>query len=281
MKKFIVAIDGLKYSPAATDYAVHLAKQAYAHLVGVFLDDFTYHSYKIYEMVSEEDEGIEQRRMELENRDEALRSRAVTYFEKACQQAGLNYTIHHDRNIALRELLHESIYADLLIIDSKETLTHYEEDAPTHFIRDLLSNAQCPVLLVPGKYVAPDKVVMLYDGTPNAVFAVRMFSYTLGLLNDLETEVVTVKVKNTDLHVPDNRLMKEFMKRHHPRATYTVLKGDAQQEIIKHLATANGHPLVVLGAYSRGMVSRWFRQSLADTLMKELHFPLFIAHNKA
>jgi nucleotide-binding universal stress UspA family protein len=279
MKKFIVAIDGLKYSKAATDYAVHLARQANAHLVGVFLDDFTYHSYKIYELVSEEDEDIIERRTELERRDDAFRRMATDYFEEACRAAGLDHTIHHDKNIALKELLHESIYADLLIIDRKETLTHYEEDIPTRFIRDVLSNVQCAVLVVPGKFVAPDKLVMLYDGSPNAVHAVRMFSYTLGPLNELETEVVTVKPAGSGVHVPDNRLMKEFMKRHYPHARYVVLRGHAQPEIIGHLAGIKNNALVVLGAYRRGVVSRWFRPSLADGLMEDLQFPLFIAHN--
>jgi hypothetical protein len=278
MKKFIVAIDGLKYSQSATDYAVHLAKQAYAHLVGVFLDDFTYHSYKIYELVSEEDENTIAQRTELEERDDARRRRAAGYFEQACRKAGLDHTIHHDRNIALKELLHESIYADLLIIDGKETLTHYEESAPTRFIRDLLSNAQCPVLVVPPRFIAPDKLVMLYDATPNAVYAARMFGYTLSPLNNLNTEVVTAKEGDSSLHLPDNRLMKEFMKRHYPNATYTVLRGDAQMEIMRHLATTKENAMVILGAYSRGMVSRWFRPSLADALMKELQYPLFIAH---
>ena len=38
--------------------------------------------------------------------------------------------------------------------------------------------------------------------------------------------------------------------------------------------------LVVLGAYQRGMVSRWFRASMADVLMRDLKLPLFIAHSK-
>jgi len=280
MKKFIVAIDGLKYSQSATDYAVYLAKQACAHLVGVFLDDFTYHSYKIYELVNEEEESIVKQRIELENRDEARRNRATEYFEHACRKAGLDHTIHHDRNIALKELVHESIYADLLIIDWKETLTHYEESAPTRFIRDLLSNVQCPVFVVPRRFAAPDKLIMLYNGSPNAVYAVRMFSYTLSPLNNLATEVVTAKDEESTLHMPDNHLMKEFMKRHYPKASYTVLRGDAEAEIIRHLATTKENPLVVLGAYSRGMVSRWFKPSLADALMKELQYPLFIVHSK-
>ena len=279
MKKFIVAIDGLKYSRSATEYAVHLAKQANAHLVGIFLDDFTYHSYKIYELISEE-QDITERRIRMEEKDQSVRDRSVEYFEGVCRKAGIEHTIHHDRNIALQELLHESIYADLLIIDKKETLSHYEQNAPTRFMRDLLANVQCPVLVVPNKYIPLNIAVMLYDGGPSSVYAVRMFSYIFSSLQYLEIEVLTVRKEKQDLHVPDNRLMKEFMKRHFPTAAYTVLKGEADLNILKHLATLMGNAVVVLGAYERGMVSRWFKPSMADILMKELNLPIFIAHNK-
>ena len=39
MKKFIVAFDGLRFSESVRDYAVMLARQSGAHLVGVFLED--------------------------------------------------------------------------------------------------------------------------------------------------------------------------------------------------------------------------------------------------
>ena len=80
------------------------------------------------------------------------------------------------------------------------------------------------------------------------------------------------------LHVPDNRLMKEFMKRHFPAATYTVLLGDAEAEIVAHFKNKHQNSLIVLGAYRRNMVSRWFHSSMADVLMRELKTPLFIAH---
>jgi len=71
------------------------------------------------------------------------------------------------------------------------------------------------------------------------------------------------------------------MKRHFPKASYTVLKGDPEAEIVNYLKAQRTNPLVVLGAYQRGMVSRWFRPSMADLLMKELKLPLFIAHAKS
>ncbi len=279
MKKIIAAFDGLKFSESTKEYSMQLAAATNAHLTGVFLDDFTYTSYKIYDLVAKEGVSDEKLRA-YEEKDKITRAAAAVRFEEACRKAGLTYNIHHDRHIALRELLHESIYTDMLIIDGKETLTHYEEKPPTRFIRELLTDIQCPVLLVPPKYTPIEKITLLYDGEPSSVHAIKMFSYMLPSMKHLPTEVISVKEFYTDLHLPDNKLMKEFMKRHYPNAEYTVLKGLAETEIINHLKEEKKQALVVLGAYRRGTVSRWFRQSMADVIMKELKVPLFIAHNK-
>ena len=278
MKKIIAAFDGLKYSGSTRDYAIYLAKQTNTHLVGIFMDDPTYTSYKIYELITK-DAVSENKVKNFEAKDKITRTAAAENFEKACQQSGLEYTVHHDRNIAIHDLKHESIYADLLIIDSKETLTHYTEKLPTRFIRDLLGDSQCPVLIVPQKYKTIDKIILLYDGEPSSVHAIKMFSYLLPQLKNLDTEVISVNPVNSILHLPDNKLMKEFMKRHYPKAKYTVMKGWAEDEIVKHLKQTSENALVVMGAYRRGTVSRWFRESMADSLMKEVKLPLFIAHN--
>lgn len=278
MKKIIAAIDGLKYSESTTEYAVQMAKEMDAHLVGVMLEDYTYHSFRIVELLGTEG-VLESEIRRFEEKDAQTRKDAADTFELSCRAAGINYSIHHDKNIALYELLHESIYADLLIIDRKETLTHYEETIPTRFMRDLLSEVQCPVLLVPPHYEPIEKVVLLFDGEPTSVFAIRHFSYLLPSMKNLDVEVLTVKRKKDSLHLPDNRLMKEFMKRHFPNASYNVLKGTPDTEIVNYLQGQGLRSLVVLGAYNRGMVSRWFRESMADVLMKELELPLFIAHN--
>ena len=279
MKKFIAAIDGLKYSESTTAYAVHLAKQTNAHLVGILLDDFTYHSYKIYDLVGD-DEGVSTQKLEIfEEKDRQTREVAKDRFEAACQDAALNYSIHHDRSIAIQELLHESIYADLLVVHSRETLTHYQEKVPSRFMRDLLSEVQCPVLIVPEHFRPVDELVLLYDGQPSSVFAIRMFSYIFPSLKYLPTMVLSVNSEKQTLHVPDNRLMKEFMKRHYPKAEYKVVKGTPEDEIARELRDKGRDIMVVLGAYQRGMVSRWFRPSMADVLMEEVNAPLFIAHS--
>ena len=118
MKKIIAAFDGLKYSESTRDYAIYLAKQTNTHLVGGFMDDPTYNSYNIYELTVKEHVSEDQLK-NFEAKDKATRYAAAENFEKACQQSGLEYSVHHDRKIAIQDLKHESIYTDLLIIDSK------------------------------------------------------------------------------------------------------------------------------------------------------------------
>lgn len=279
MQKIIAAFDGLKFSESTRDYAIDIAKGTNTHLVGVFLDDLTYTSYKIHELILKDSVPVEKLNV-YEAKDKATRDLAAKNFEKSCQKAGLKYTIHHNREIAIHSVKHESIYCDLLIIDSGETLTHYTEKLPTRFIRDLLGDTQCPVLVVPQKYHPIQKIVLLYDGGPSSVFAIKMFSYLLPELKDLQTEVVSVNPENSKIQLPESKLMKEFMRNHYPKAKYTVMTGWAEDDIVRHLnKQKQANVLVVLGAYRRGTVSRWFRESMADILMKEVKLPLFIAHH--
>lgn len=275
MKKIIAALDGLQLSQTTIQTAIALTKELKAHLTGVFLDDFTRNSFSVYEAI-EDGEFSEKRLKTLAEKDKQIRDHAVQAFEQDCRDAGIQYSVRRDKNIALQELLRESIYADLLVISAHESFSRLEEPAPTRFLRDLLSDVQCPVLIPPENYASTEKVIMLYDGAPASVFAIKMFTSIMP--GHLPVEVISVK--EDDLHLPENKLMKEFMKRHCPNATYTVLKGEAEKEILKQLLKEGPRSLVVLGAYQRSAVSRWFKASMADMLIRTVACPLFIAHNK-
>ena len=267
-------------SKSTLDYAIQLTQMANAHLVGVFLDEFIYRSYSAYKVMTtykNYDDVIKG----FDEKDKKKRDEAVLQFQKACEKAKIKFSIHRDKNIAIQELKHESMFADLIIINEYETFTKYKEQPPTHFIKELLNDVQCPVLVVPNKFKPVDKIVILYDGGPSGVHAIKMFSYLFGNLQDLPVEVYTVKEKSiTNLHLPDSKLMREFIKRHFPKAGYTVNKGNAEEQILGYLRNHKENELVVLGAYRRSELSRWFKTSMADILMKELDTPLFITHNK-
>jgi nucleotide-binding universal stress UspA family protein len=278
MKKFLAVFDGYKMSQSTMDYAIWLTKASDAHLVGIFLDEFIYRSYSVYNVVTS-GEDTEELMKELDGKDKTKRDEAVQQFKNICRKAGVNFSVHRDKSIAIQELKHESMFADLVIINEYETFTKQTEDSPTDFIKDLLGDVQCPVLVVPKEFKPIDKIVLLYDGRPSSLYAIKMFSYIFGALLELPVEVYTVKDHYMGSpRVPDNKLMKEFIERHFTAASYTVTKGNAKEQITNYLRAYEENQLVVLGAYLRSEMSRLFKTSMADILMKELDTPLFIAH---
>jgi nucleotide-binding universal stress UspA family protein len=280
MKKIIAAFDGLRFSKSTMQYAIDLAIPANAYLVGVFLDDVTYHGYRFSEVVVENGGVSDTLIQQLNDKDDRKRDESVELFKVGCLDAKVKHAVHRDRNVAINELLHESIFSDLLIVENSETFNRYEDKVPSTFMKDLLSDVQCPVLVVPGQYKPVEKILLLYDGEPSSVHAFKMLSYILPVLKSERTEVLIINSKEENLFVPDYRLIKEFTKIHFPLADYIILKGDVEQELIKYLRQQKENLLVVLGAYRRGRVSRWLKQSLADVIMTHVQLPLFIAHNK-
>ncbi|HUZ60408.1 MAG TPA: universal stress protein [Hanamia sp.] len=278
-KKFLAVFDGYKFSKSTLEYAIQLALQSDAYLIGVFLDEFIYRSYSAYNVMNTYKDPLELLK-KMDAKDKEKRDEAVMKFEKACAKTGVNHAIHRDKYIAIQELKQESIFADLIIINENETFNRFTEKLPTRFIRDLLTDVQCPVVVVPKAFKPVDKIVLLYDGSPSSVFAIKMFSYLFGDTVDACVEVFTSKDELGSSHLPNNKLMREFIKRHFPKAEYIVNRGEAEVEIPGHLRNHKENELVVLGAYRRSEISRWFKTSMADVLMKELDSPLFIAHNK-
>lgn len=279
MKKISVAFDGLKFCRESMNYGIELASRSKGLLNGIFLDDFLYHSYNVFNQPGTEGiDGDEIKRLKAE--DEGLRTQSISIFDSACRTANINYAIHRDKSFAINELLRESIYSDLLVIGLNETLSHLHELPPTPFIRNLLAGVQCPVLVVPPESKLPEKVFLLYDGKPSSVFAIKMFSYLMPGMKGIPTEIVSVADSSDSAEFPNEALIKEFVECYYPDATYTLLSGVAKTEIPQYLEKASAADLVVLGAYNRTAVSRWFKPSMADTLMERFDFPLFIAHNK-
>lgn len=276
MKKLIAAFDGLKYAESTSNYAMKLAPAINAKVIGVFLEDFTYHSYNLAEL-SGKGALEDQREAELKRRDAETRESSMRRFRTALVSESVDFAIHRDRNIAIQELLHESMYADMLIIQNNETLTHYNEEVPTNFIANLLERTECPVLLVPPVYQNPEKVVFLYDGNASSVFAMKLYTYIMAGF-DLPGDLLCVRKEKEEKGMPDSHLVKEWFKIHYPEGQHHMMHGNPSDMIEQYLKQQVKNTLVVLGAYQRGSISRMLHKSMADIIMRDLDMPLFIAH---
>ncbi|MBB5396854.1 universal stress protein [Mucilaginibacter sp. AK015] len=277
MKKIIAAFDGLKFSKGTLDYAIELAVRGKSVVTGVFLEDFLYHSFNLFDMVGSE--GISKTKLNhLLKKDQETRQAAVALFEQTCKKRGIEYLLHQDKRFAIDDLLKESIYADLTIIGAAETLNHFEQAKPTPFVLQLLAGTQSPVLVVPATHQLIERVIILYDGHPSSVYALKMFTYLFPWTVKYPSEIVYVSDKELDL-LPDGNLIGEYTRSHFSKPLLTQLTGQPDETLVAHLRKAEPGTVVIMGAYSRGALSRMFNSSMANVLMEALDLPLFIAHH--
>ncbi|MBV8255584.1 MAG: universal stress protein [Chitinophaga sp.] len=282
MQRITAVFDSLKLSDSTLHYALMIAKKQEAQLIGVMPDDPAYDSYSIYQLYKAG--AGENTLLEMEQADRNTRMAAMFRVEKSCQERGIPCKIHNEKNYSLTAVLEESIYTDLMIIDEKETFCRYDMSVPSHFIRDLLSDVQCPVLLVPHDVTASplfpeiDKVVILYDGGPSSMYAVKVFNYLFPAFHELP--IVVLSVNQWDKPIGAAKLVKEYINDYFPNAEHKIISGHPEEKIVGYLELQEKGTMVVLGAYSRSRVSRWFHESMADILLDNLSIPILVAHNK-
>ncbi len=277
MKKIIAAFDSLRFSDSTLQFAIYLAKKYDSHLVGVFLRESTRIGYSVYATITKQSDSGKSIFDAIYNADKVTTKNAIAEFESGCRKAKINYSIHNDKKSALDELLHETAFADLLVIDAWETFSSIENNLPAWFIKNVLRDAQCPVLVVPKEFNPIKKLILLYDGKPSSIQAIKMFNYVMPEMSNLDTKLLYVKEDSFSLNLPDNKSMKEWMKRHFSKATYQMLKGN-EKEIPNLISREGPEILVIIGAYQRSSLSMFFHKSLADLLIREISAPVFVAH---
>lgn len=275
MKKILAVFDGVNYSDNTSTFGIDLARKTDSLLVGVFLHDLTYSRF-VYTYAWDVPTQYYYGFQEIEEQENLKIKENVEVFRKHCITAGIKHKIHLDSGVPLQELLKESAFADLLLIDTTTSFLRIGDRTPSIFLKDLLSEAKSPILILPDKGQPINDAVIAYDGSDSSVFALKMFSYLFPEWDNLPTTVLTVN-HSTSNHIPKNRDLKDLAGLHFRNISYEVLNGDPETEIKKHLRK---HPetIVVMGAYGRSTWSRMFHTSLSNKLLKDVKVPLFIAH---
>ncbi len=276
MKKILVAQNGIKYSSAAVEYAVNIAKVQDAMLVGLFIHDLSYANlsygvmwdmpYVDFNMLSE-----------INKDDDEKIKLNISLFKTACEKAGVHHKVHLEQGVPLQELIKESSFADLILIDVHTGFFSFKQETPSPFLKDVLSDAHCPVLIVPDNHNILDKVIFSYDGSASSSFALKMFSYIFPNYADHETVIVTVNKGSTN-HLEANKNIKELVSTRFNNPKYEVLNGEPEVEILNYLKNNGSNSVVVLGSYGRSAISRMFNESLSNKLLREIQLPLFITH---
>ena len=194
--------------------------------------------------------------------------------QQQCSERGIEAELQ--RGVALKEIVRESRFADLLLIDRETSLNNlFDADVPG-FIKDVPSDAQCPVLVLPEKTGVFKEVVFTYNGSYSSVYAIREFMQLFPHFNGKKATVIYVPEKGIPI-IPNEQLLNEYLRFYFDDVTFMVLNGLPDAEIRRYLQDKKDC-VAVMGAYGRNTFSRFFNPGNARNMMRMLNVPLFITH---
>jgi nucleotide-binding universal stress UspA family protein len=272
MKKIIIAFDNTHFSAGAFDFARKLNELQPVLLTGIFLPQTEIaYLWSYAGGVSVPFIPL----LEPDDADQVMEN--IEQFKKQCISNNIDFRIHKDfYDLALPELKKESRFADLLLIGSESFYKNMGTHAPNEYLRDTLHDIACPVVLVPENYDFPESIILAYDGSNEAVFAIKQFAYLFPELAGLKTLLVYAH-KDASKDIPDKVQIEELAARHFSDLTLFKLNADPKKHFSSWVNETKS-AMLVSGSYGRSGLSQLFKNSFIQDIITDHKLPVFIAH---
>lgn len=273
MKKVIIAFDGTGFAGSSFDFALYLNSIQPILLTGVFLPQTDLSSLWSHSGGGGTGSSFVPLMEEVEAE---VVQRNIETFSKLCVKHNIEFRVHRDvMDFALPELAHETRFADLLIISSESFYSNTAPNAQAVYLQEALKNAECPVIVVPGKAEPTASIVLAYDGSKSSVFAIKQFAYLFPELASLPTLLVYATAEDSDF--PDEVNIEELAARHYPNLSLMKLEIEPKKFFATWISEKKG-VLLVAGSFGRSDWSRLFRSSFIRKIIDEHVLPVFVAH---
>lgn len=276
MEKIIVAVDAARVSRSVVDFACYLSNLTQSRLTGIFLEFKEGEEMAVVKNVH----GLPYMETIIggdfpENKaKDALCQRNIILFEEACKARGVHTCVHCDEGVPLAEVIAESRFADLLVVDPEMSFGDKGGSLLTGFVQEVLAKSECPVVVAPFHFYGISELLFAYDGSAASMFALKQFSYLFPELGDKKITVLQVN-EGGERPIVDREKVDELLRVHYSCVDYRVLDGQAGEALFGFLL-GRRNTLVVLGAFGPSLLSTFLRRRVADVLIGTLNLPLFI-----
>ena len=273
MKKILLAFDGSHFSEGALEFARQLHYINPVYLAGIFLPQINYSALWSYSGGGKAEDIFVPL---VEDEDAAGVKENIRRFEEYCNTHDIEFSVHKDfMDMALPQLKEESRFADLLIISSERFYEQAGKDGPNAYLKDVLHDVECPIIVVPEKFSFPVTNILAYDGKKESVYALKQFAYLFPEFTAYETILVSALPLEKSLPYEDN--IEELVTRHYSKLKLVRLDARTKNEFASWLEDKNA-AIVVCGAYSKSTMSQLFHKSFIADVIKQHRLPIFIAH---
>lgn len=276
METILVAVDPLNPNKKTLDFALYLARLTKSRISGIFLENTAtdkliqrdLHGFPI----AFADTEVARNKIAAGARiDEA-----ISNFKNACSESGVCFVIHRNHGIPIEDVIVESRFSDMLIVDAAMTFDQNAKELPTQFVTNILKKAECPVIVAPEDFEELDEIVFCYNGAFDSIFAIKQFTHLFPQLQNKKLIILEV-IEDKERKNQQESSFTDWLKNHYSNFQYEIISGQVNHMLFDFLFKRK-NIFIVMGAYGRDALSTFFKRSTAEPLIKIITQPVFISH---
>jgi hypothetical protein len=276
MEKILVVIDPLKANRNLLDFALYIGQQTKSAITGIFIENAVtgkpvekdLHGFPVVFS----NNVTAKNRLVIKSEIEEI----LSDFERKCVDRWIPFVVHRDYGVPIDDVVAESRFADLMLIDAGIEIEKKSEQTPTAFVREILRKSECPVILAPGHPGDIHEIIFCYDGSPNAMHAIRQFTCLFPQYKDKKLVILEVTKDEKGNRQVEKRL-REWVGNHYTHFQHEIRKG-AVRQILFDSVFKKENIFIVMGSFGRSALSAFFKKATAESLIKLTTQPVFIAH---
>ena len=278
MQKILLAIDAVDPDRSLLTFGYYLARLTNSKITGLFLENIVAEEKPSIKavagrayldwVVNEQSEQHQQKMHTIENN--------IQQFMQQSVNEGVACDIQRKEGVPYRELEDESRYADIIVLSSDTSFKKRYEGSPTTFTRDVLSHVECPVIVAPKSFSGIKQIFVAFDGSAASMIALKQFSYLFPQFIDNKITILHAD-ENSEWLAAGYDGLGDWLHHHYKDVEFVTLTGHAATALFDYLIDKENF-LLVMGAYGRSNISRFFSHSKATTLLNILPQAIFIAH---
>lgn len=276
-REILVCLEGSGSGGRAQSYAIALAKEQQAALVGMAIIDEP-------DIRAGTPTSIGGGAFKHE-RDETLLAEArqhasdwLAEFEGRCRQAGIVARTLSIVGRPVPSILAEMDQRDLVVV-GRDANFRFETESEDPATRDaVLHMARRPVLLIPEGAPSLGRIVAVaYDGSAAAKRAVTSFIGS-GLGTGREVRVVTIDDNGERAWQIASSAVQELVAAGLDATPVNVVSPHSNADALLEAAHKAGASMMVMGAYARSRLAEFFGRSVTHALVEQSPIPLFLQH---
>jgi hypothetical protein len=278
MQRILVALDAREINLNTLDFSCYIGRLTKSNITGVFLENLVTENKLLIKEGYDATYlgwGPDEADPEYQKKMEQLRGNIVV-FQDYCAKKEIPCDVLCKKGTPARELIKESRFADLLITDAQTCFDKRFKGSPTTFEKTILKAAECPVMIAPDRFNRIDEIIFCYNGSRNSFFSIRQFDYIFPELMEKNIILLAVNISG-EANLPQAEKLKEWFFSRNAHLHFEFRQGKPEDELFNYMLQKK-NSLVIMGSFGRSSLSRFFKRTTANNILKTNHLPVFITH---